>query len=249
MPPGGFLFRGTAGVLPLLQYARTLTRLVREKVGRDRDNIFLILWIAGVLVYSILLLPYASTRYLLPLFPPVVLMFVRYARGNHRGQSRWLPFRRGHRGLHRRRRSGRVDSRLPACRSLSRLRHQTTRQELQADGHRLWFAGEFGLRYYLEAEGGRYLTKDDNSPAAGDRVVLSHGLIAYFISDDLKNRLQLERSVDYPSAWPVRVEDPGSQAGFYDQFHGNLPWSLSSRPMETIDIYTVRVVRSADIIP
>lgn len=76
--------------------------------------------------------------------------------------------------------------------------------------------------------------------AAGDQVVLSHGLIAYFISDDLKNRLQFERSVDYPSAWPIRIEDPGSQAGFYDQFHGYLPYSLSSDPIETIDIYRVK---------
>ncbi|MHB8923505.1 MAG: ArnT family glycosyltransferase, partial [Thermoleophilia bacterium] len=45
-----------------------------------QDNIFLILWIGGVLVYNILLLPYASTRYLLPLFPPVILMFVGFAR-------------------------------------------------------------------------------------------------------------------------------------------------------------------------
>lgn len=36
------------------------------------------------------------------------------------------------------------------------------------------------------------------------------------------------------------VEDRGSQAIFYDQFHGNLPWSLSTAPKETIDIYKVR---------
>ena len=108
------------------------------------------------------------------------------------------------------------------------------------DRHKLYFAGEFGLRYYLEEKGGRYLTRDDNSPSAGDYVVLSHDLIAYFISDDLRKRLELVESVEYRAIWPFRVQDPGSQAGFYDQFHGNLPWSLSTTPVETIDIYRVR---------
>ena len=167
-----------AGLLVVYRFFNTGADAVfaNDRSEKDRDNIFLILWISGVLVYSILLLPYASTRYLLPLFPPVVLMFVSYARGVFRDRTKWSRFAMA----------------AVAC------------------------------------------------TAAGDQVVLSHGLIAYFISDDLKNRLQFERSVDYPSAWPIRIEDPGSQAGFYDQFHGYLPYSLSSDPIETIDIYRVK---------
>lgn len=230
----------SAGLLAIYRFfnAGTDAIFAADRSAKDRDNIFLILWIAGVLVYSILLLPYASTRYLLPLFPPVVLMFVSQARGNFTDRTRWTRFAMA----------------AVACTAATGLavsiadyqlagvyRDFAAEQskELQADGHQLWFAGEFGLRYYLEEDGGKYLTKQDNTPAADDRVVLSHGLIAYFIADDLKNRLQYERSVEYPTAWPVRVEDPGSQAGFYDQFHGNLPWSLSTRPIETIDIYQV----------
>lgn len=168
----------SAGLLVVYRFFNTGADAVfaNDRSEKDRDNIFLILWISGVLVYSILLLPYASTRYLLPLFPPVVLMFVSYARGVFRDRTKWSRFAMA----------------AVAC------------------------------------------------TAAGDQVVLSHGLIAYFISDDLKNRLQFERSVDYPSAWPIRIEDPGSQAGFYDQFHGYLPYSLSSDPIETIDIYRVK---------
>ncbi|MHB1326378.1 MAG: ArnT family glycosyltransferase [Thermoleophilia bacterium] len=230
-----------AGLLAVYRFFNTGADAIfaDDRSEKDRDNIFLILWISGVLVYSILLLPYASTRYLLPLFPPVVLMFVSHARGIFTDRTKWSRFAMA----------------AVACTAAAGLAVSIAdyrlagvyrgfasdqSQKLQADGHQLWFAGEFGLRYYLEADGGKYLTKQDNTPAAGDRVVISHGLIAYFISDDLKNRLQYERSVDYPSAWPVRIEDPGSQAGFYDQFHGNLPWSLSSKPIETIDIYSVR---------
>ncbi|MHB8160810.1 MAG: ArnT family glycosyltransferase [Thermoleophilia bacterium] len=229
-----------AGLLAVYRFFNTGADAIfaDDRSEKDRDNIFLILWISGVLVYSILLLPYASTRYLLPLFPPVVLMFVSHARGIFTDRTKWSRFAMAAvactaaAGLA----VSIADYRLAG---VYRAFASDQSQKLQADGHQLWFAGEFGLRYYLEENGGKYLTKQDNTPAAGDRVVISHGLIAYFISDDLKNRLQYERSVDYPSAWPVRIEDPGSQAGFYDQFHGNLPWSLSTAPMETIDIYRV----------
>src|SRR5665811_141302 len=94
------------------------------------------------------------------------------------------------------------------------------RGKLAQGNNQIWFAGEFGFRYYLEAEGGRYLTEQDNSPAPGDYVILSHDKIAYFISDELKNRMQLDQSIDYPAGagWPIRVQDRNSQAGFYDQF-------------------------------
>ncbi len=209
-----------------------------DRSEKDRDNIFLILWISGVLVYSILLLPYASTRYLLPLFPPVVLMFVRYARGIITDRTRWLRFAIA----------------AVACTAVTGVAVSIADYQLAgvyrdfassysgqlgSEGHKIWFAGEFGLRFYLEDNGGQYLTKQDNSPAPGDHVILSHGLIAYFISDELNSRLQPEQRIDYRGSWPVRVEDPGSQAGFYDQFHGNVPYSLSKEPVETIDIYKV----------
>lgn len=205
----------------------------------DRDNIFLILWIAGVLLYVVALLPYASTRYLIPLFPPVILMFVRYAEtilGDGKTGKYFallaivLTAAAGFA-------VSIADYRLAG---VYRSFASGYSRQLRSGDQRIWFAGEFGLRYYLEENSGRYLTKDDNSPAPGDHVVLSHGLIAYFISDELRNRMQLEQRIDYPGAWPFRVEDPGSQAGFYDQFHGNLPYSLSSGPVESIDVYTVR---------
>lgn len=212
-----------------------------ERSGRDRDNIFLVLWIAGVLVYSVLLLPYASTRYLLPLFPPVVLLFVSYARGIIPDKIWWPRFA-----------IAAVACTAITGTAVSIADYQLSGvyrdfaaeypRTLSAGSHQIWFAGEFGLRYYLEAEGGQYLLEDDDSPAPGDYVVLSHGLIAYFISDQLKERLQLVDSIEYPAGagWPLRVQDRNSQAGFYDQFHGNLPYSFSSEPVETIDIYRVR---------
>lgn len=209
-----------------------------RRSGRDLDNIFLILWIGGVIAYTLVLLPYASTRYLLTLFPPVILMFVRYARSVFPGKRSWLRFSVAMLA---------VTALMGLAVSLADYRLAgvyrdfggSWPRQLAQDGHKVWFAGEFGLRYYLEESGATYLTADDNSPRAGDYVVVSRELIAHFLSPELEDRLELEQSIGYDSSWPVRVSDPGSQAGFYDQFHGYLPWSLSAEPVETIDIYRV----------
>ena len=241
----------SAGVLAIYRFANMGldAAFAEERTQSDRDNVFLVLWLAGVLVYTVVLLPYSSTRYLLTLFPPVVLMFIKYARGvipaNDTGK--WKAFA-----------IAAIACTAAAGFAVSIADYQLAgiyrsfagdyAQKLQAGGHQVWFAGEFGLRYYLEENGGRYLTKDDDSPALGDHVILSHGLIAYFISDDLKKRLQLEQRIDFPSSWPIRVEDPASQAGFYDQFHGNLPWSLASQLIETIEIYVVKEPSAAGLV-
>jgi hypothetical protein len=209
--------------------------LSRQGTEKDNDSIFLILWICGVLVYNIVLLPYASTRYLLPLFPPVILMFVGYARTLFPVDGKWARFAiaavicTAVTGLA----TSIADYRLSG---VYRDFASSYTKKFEANGHRVWFAGEFGLRYYLEENGGRYLTRQDNSPTPGDHVILSHDLVAHYISDDLNNRLVLEQRIDYPNGWPVRVQDIASQAGFYDQFHGNLPYSISSEPIESIDI-------------
>ena len=271
-----------AGILAVYRFINSAldAAFADERSPDDLDNVFLILWIAGVMVYTVALLPYASTRYLLPLFPPVVLMFVKYAqevfaedregKANAKAKTasaavgyrnKWAAFAAG---------SGKGKAwtafavAAVACTAamgfaagiadyqlagVYRSFASDYSQKLQAGGHQIWLAGEFGLRYYLEEKGGRYLTKDDNSPAVGDHVVLSHELIAYFISDNLKKRLQLQQRVDYPGAWPFRVEDPRSQAGFYDQFHGNLPWSLSTEPIESIEIYVVKDSAQSPVAP
>lgn len=216
----------------------SLAEVSSDRSQDESDNIFLILWAFGVAGYSILLLPYASTRYLLPLFPPVILMFVRYARSTMAADKVWSRFA-----------AAAVILTAFTGMAVAIADYQlanayrdfgtTYPGSLRSADRQIWFAGEFGLRYYLEANGGRYLLKDDNSPARGDYVILSDRLIAHFISDELRERLQLQERIDYPSGWPVRVQDPGSLAGFYDQFHGNLPYSLSSEPIESIDIYAV----------
>ena len=70
------------GLLLLCQiYARGWGWLRRE---RDRPEtmaktLLLLLWLTGVLFYVTVMMPYTSFRYLLPAFPPLILLFVRLA--------------------------------------------------------------------------------------------------------------------------------------------------------------------------
>lgn len=230
-----------AGILVLyrLLMVGSDAALSRDRSESDTDSIFLIVWIGGVLIYSVALLPYASTRYLLPLFPPVVLVFIRYARGVITGARNWRNFAL----------AAIIVTAIPGIAvavadyqlaGVYRDFGSTFPHEPEAQERKIWFAGEFGLRYYLEANGGQYITRQGDQPAPGDYVVMSHQVISSHISDELKQSLQLERVEEYPVGWPVRIQDEGSLAGFYGQFHGYLPYSFSSDPVESIGIYVVR---------
>jgi len=251
----------SAGLLVIYRFASLAldATVAKKKMASDLDNLFLVLWAAGVLVYTVLLLPYSSTRYLLMLFPPIVLIFVKYAQevipredgaGKKYSEEEIKKFSKSKSVKWKVFSIAAVICTALAGFAISFADYQLAEvyrtfaedyaQKLESSGSQIWFAGEFGLRYYLEDNGGRYLTKNDNTPVAGDHVILSHQLIAHFISDELDKRLQLEQKADYTSTWPVRVEDTGSQAGFYDQFHGVLPWSISGDNLDSIWIYVVK---------
>lgn len=229
-----------AGMLVLYRFLNVASDAVfsRARSQSDNDSIFLIVWVSGVLLYSVALLPYASTRYLLPLFPPVVLMFIRYARGVITGSRKWRNFAT----------AAIIVTAIPAL-AVSVADYQLAGVyrdfgsafplESESQEKKIWFAGEFGLRYYLETSGGRYITRQGDQPAPGDYVVISHQVISSNISDELKQRMLLERVVDYPVGWPIRIQDERSLAGFYGQFHGYLPYSISSEPVESIGIYVI----------
>jgi len=230
-----------AGILAFFRFLKVGSdaAFARDRSPEELDSIFLLAWIGGVLFYSLALLPYASTRYLLPLFPPVVLMFVRYARGVILGGLAWKRFAAGAVALTAA--SGLAVA--VADQQLSDVYRDFARgpgRGLSAGGARVWVAGEFGLRYYLQLEGASYITREGEQPAAGDYVVLSHKMIASFIPEELRERLHLEQVVEYPSGWPVRLQDKDSLAGFYAQFHGYLPYSFADSPVELVAVYSVR---------
>ncbi len=220
------------------------------RVGsRDKriQSAFLLLWLSGVLFYVIILLPYSSVRYLLPAYPPLVLLFVRLVEDRFAGSRR-----RTENLLMLAVMTTAVIALLVAIadyelasanRDFARGEASEIKAEAEARGSQVWFVGEFGFRYYLEELGLRELPKDTLIPA-GDMVIQSPLADPRPFSDELADNVELKQVIGYHGLLPIRVTSYKANAGFYGHFWGLLPYSLASGNVEEYLVY--EVVSSGD---
>ncbi len=134
------------------------------------NNLFLSSWFLGMLLFCLPVFMTGSSRYILPALPPLVLIILR------RIESRWdermvRRFAAANLVL-----GGSLALALASAdyqfagiyrefaSSVSALR--------TGSGTRLWFAGEWGLRTYLERLGGQELGRRDARPKPGDLLVV-----------------------------------------------------------------------------
>ena len=219
----------------------------RLRAERDRPRalaktLLLLLWLTGVLFYVVVLMPYSSVRYLLPLFPPLVLLFVNLVETRFAGSEA-----RVHNILLAAVVSTTALGLLVAAADLelARANRDVSQNEvrdlggmLAAEGKHLWFAGEFGLRYYME-EGGYQELPLDKLPDEGDMIIQSPLGNWRAFSEELDHRLELYERIDYGGYIPVRVTSHRSNAGFYGSHWGILPFSLSTDEVEEYLVYRV----------
>ena len=101
--------------------------------------------------------------------------------------------------------------------------------------------GEWGLRYYLEDQGLRYLTTYDLSPREGDRVVIPGLNCPWPLHEELQKRLGEPITMTVPGACAIRTMAPALGAGFYSDGYGVLPFAFSARtkPYDVLKIYPV----------
>ncbi|MDA8166415.1 MAG: glycosyltransferase family 39 protein [Actinomycetota bacterium] len=210
----------------------------REHIASD---LLLILWLTGVLFYVIFLLPYSSVRYLLPLFPPFILLFVRLVENR-------LPSRRA---AARVLLGGFIGTTLLGLllaaadyelalsqRNFALNQGAALKAQAQAQGHKAWFVGEFGFRYYMEKAGLKELPKNVVIPV-GDLVIQSPLADPRLFSNDMRDRVHLIEIIGRNPVLPLRVTSFRSQAGFYGHFWGLLPFSLSTVDLEDYLVYQV----------
>lgn len=199
----------------------------------------LMLWIAGVALAVLFLLPYSSVKYLLPAFPPLVLLFV------------WMVEDRFDADRVRKVLLTAViaTAALGALVSLSDYELAASKRffaeeygigyggEAEATGNRLWFSSEFGVRYYMEKQGSRELS-ERSQVKDGDLVVLPM-IAGSRIPAEFEKRLTLVDSISLNSLWPVRVTDHRAGAGFYGSRWGPLPYSLSTGSLDEYHVYRI----------
>lgn len=222
--------------------AITLLIVIKESlVTSYRDKykgrgIFLLLWVFLVLTYNMLIFPWVAARHMLPVFPPLIMILV-----NGLGQDQT-----------------KIKRIVIACAvSLSVLfglgsafsdyRFAETYREIARDikdlpsVNNVWYIGKWGMQYYMEKAGARYLLESSNEPKEGDFVVIPEMPRFWMPSPELQMRLGLSAEKKAVSSFPLRLFNRRSNAGFYSNAWGLLPFSISREPDEVFLV--LRVIR------
>lgn len=212
-------------------------RFRRGPAGMRAFAGMLLLWIAGVLFSVIFLLPYASVKYALPMFPPIVLLFMWLVeeRAEGAGTKNLLTaalLSTAALGIL----VSFADYDLSASkRAFAQGDAVRIRREAEMAGDRVWFSAEFGDRYYLEQQGFAEIT-EETQLQNGDLVVLPL-LVGTTIPTRFDEHLQLIERICVSGASPVRVIDHSSGAGLYGSRWGPLPYSVSNGGIEEYLVY------------
>jgi hypothetical protein len=224
------------GALTLFEVLRLLI-IGKERLSRGR-RVFLLVWIMAVLGYSAFVFPFGAGRYLLPIFPPVVMvLFANMGEINApRGKAMLsaVLFLAVVFGLS----SSYSDYKFAetyraVADEVSALRNIGDRP---VDA---WYIGEWGMVYYMEKAGIRYLTADSTEPKRGDLLVWPEMPRYWKPSVPLRPRLGVLKTIQYASSVPLRLFNRKSNAGFYCHHWGLLPFSFSKAPDETFLILQV----------
>ena len=225
------------GVLLLVEALWPAPGTARPLGEGERDGAFLTAWLLLAIGGALLLLPFGTARYMVPVLPPLWILLVRRFWNGEDGLPR---IRAGTglivgQGLALSLVLGVVDADFAG-----RYRDFAFQIRESYPQRNVWFVGEWGFRYYMSQRGGRYLKSTDDTPQLGDIVARPFIAGMHEISPSLRARSVLVKQVQLSSSWPIRVMNFEAKAGYYSHHWGYLPWAVSSAPLETIDVFEVR---------
>jgi 4-amino-4-deoxy-L-arabinose transferase-like glycosyltransferase len=180
------------------------------------------LWLLGFLISLPLIYYHGSVRYVLPLLVPVVLLLLRgegwtRQRIKYCVAATWL-----HAAL-----IAHADYQFASIYpEIADLAFESYPVQ------RVWTAGEWGFRYYMERQGAKTLSREDQRPGRGDIIVKPYLAMPYLTGYDDDAHLDLLRREFVYLSNPIRILDFESHAGFYSTGWGILPWSVAVRRKE-----------------
>jgi 4-amino-4-deoxy-L-arabinose transferase-like glycosyltransferase len=217
-----YVLLASSGVMVLASFVAAARR--RMAAGENHGEAVLILWVPAVLLFFIVIADMINARYILQAVPALYLVLFADA------SRRRLVF-----------------TLIPTAALSLALAYadfvfvnsnrdavESVITPLQRNGYRVWSAAESGLRFYLEQNGSETLAKDDVSPAPGDLIVRSSGLLRFSLAEDLEVRLMVLRTITLNSWFPLRTFAPAARAGFHDS--GLVPFTFSLEPYDRIEI-------------
>ena len=226
------------GLVTLVTLAWSVWRRIQRGGGAKRE-IFLFVWVLCVIGYAIALLPFGAARYLLPLFPPSLMLLINDPAWSFATRAR------------------RIGLACALCGALlfavasafsdyeyagTYRNFADTVKAFRANaGNSLdvWYIGEWGMHYYMDKAGARYLHADSTEPVPGDLVVLPEMPRFWAPSTQVQARMALLTQAGYSSWLPLRLFNGGSHAGFYCHAWGMLPFTFSSEPDEIFYVFKI----------
>ncbi len=227
------------GVMMLLFILRKLVNaapLTLVKAG-GTDDVLLAVWFFGIFFYNCILLPYPSSRYLIPLIPPAAIFATREI------QKVWGPDRR----------QLMTATVIIAGTTLALAlgiavgeNERANTNPVEADwavahyppnGH-VWFNGGLGFQYYMQQKGYPMALVDGDGAQKGDYIVESINNRWYF-SDDFIYRLKLVQTVDFPRSWPVATEFHAAGTSWLGIIGMDLPYGFTGSYQDRIYVYKV----------
>ncbi len=231
-----FIFAGACMLIGICLEGLSQLLDRRGRRPRDRDFLFLALWLVSILAAVVILLPDATVRYYLPVFAPMIILLFREAEAvfSSRRLLGWLA-------------AAAVGMSFVTGFWLSAADYQLAQAykdfalSVSSRYHpagAVWFVGEWGFRHYMEEEGYRYLPSDSNAPQKGD-LVITPALMKRPVAPSLRSRMRLTGTPAAEWSVPVRVMSPRADAGFYGTYWGRLPFAITTQPLERFKVYTV----------
>ncbi len=184
---------------------------------RDRDTAFLAAWIALFFGGAALLFFSGSARYLLPMAAPVALLVSRL-------RPRWLAIG--------------FAAQMALSLALATVNYQHwdgyrrfARQIRPATaGHRVYINGEWGLRYYVEADGGLPL---DRGQVLRDGDIVVSSRLAYPIEINAPTAPIARQAIR--ASLPLQLIGLEARSGYSTVTKGLLPFDITAAPIDIVE--------------
>ncbi|MEW6555772.1 MAG: glycosyltransferase family 39 protein [Elusimicrobiota bacterium] len=225
-----FLFGlfSSSAILLFFVFIRSL-----KKWDYQKEIIFLVSWFFLYLFFFVAVSAIIAVRYLLPLLPPVILLFVKISDICLKHKIFLITTVI----------IGLILSFLIAQSDYILANSYRNISEYIKKGYAdksVYFTGHLGFQYYMERNGFYAVESDSKNYASGSLIVCPVLPVPQKIHPVIVKRLKLVEQKYILTKNPFKTMSPLAQAGFHLNMYGLLPYSFSRIPVEKFTIYEIR---------
>ncbi|MBN1385096.1 MAG: glycosyltransferase family 39 protein [Elusimicrobia bacterium] len=206
-----------------------------KKSHFQREIIFLTAWSFLYIFFFVSVSAIIAVRYLLPLAPAVILLFVKIAE-KVSNRKVFLIFTIVIGII--------ISIFISHSDCVLANSYRETANYLKTNyPDKIFFRGDLsfrGLQYYMEKNGFICIDVYSSNNLSGSYIVKSDFSITKELTTDIKKNMEFIEKKYITTKNPFRTMSPSVQAGFHLNMYGLLPYSFSKAPIERFIIYRVK---------